>query len=511
MNPHECNVIPTGGQQLIDEQRRLSQLHRLEILDTATETCFDDLMSLAADLCQTSLGAITFVGENDVFHKSTLGFSAPNVPRAASFCDHTIRQDEIFVVEDALADDRFRSNELIRETGIRFYAGAPVACSDGNILGAVCVLAPEPRRLSSVQKEQLKRIARQVNVLLDLRLEKIASVTLRNQLEAQQQLFQTYFEHSPVETYLKDVEGRIQLYNTAFAKRFNLKRDEWVGKTAYDLWPRKVADEVTADERRVRETGVSRTKYMVVPGNGGTTHWRSTRIPCKDVTGQHMTLCVSVDVTAEARKAQELEKTKGDLQIAISRLRELLKIDELTGLHNRRAFEERCVDALSRLRTDGIPFSVMYIDLGALTLYNRRLGPLVVDGMLRSVGRAITLDSSVSETAARMSGGIFRVLALNATPSENDRTIARIKSNISAVRWPGGALNPEIKIRVFEDRNLHASDLFSPPATPTRRHTLYSDAETLRKKHAQRINNAYTHVYERAEPAVHQGVASSLI
>lgn len=334
MNPQECDVMPsTSERSFIDEQGRLAQLQQLNILDTATEACFDDLMSLAATLCQTSLGAITFVDETHVFHKATLGLSASKVPRAASICDHIIRQNDILVVEDTLTDSRFQGNELIRQAGIRFYAGVPLACSDGALLGAVCVLAPEPRKLSPLQGEHLKRIARQVNLLLELRLEKMASETLVKQLAAQQKLFETYFEHSPIETYLKDEGGRITLYNTAFAKRFNIEGNDWVGKTAYDLWPRELADEVTADERRVRETGVSRTKYMVMVGSEGTTHWRSTRIPCRDVTGHHMTLCISVDVTAEARKKQELEKVKGDLVVANSRLRELLKLDDLTGLH----------------------------------------------------------------------------------------------------------------------------------------------------------------------------------
>lgn len=147
--------------------------------------------------------------------------------------------------------------------------------------------------------------------------------------------------------------------------------------------------------------------------------------------------------------------------------------------------------------------------MGALTLYNRRLGGLAVDGMLRSVGRAISLESPSFETAARISGGVFRVLALNSTPFENEQMIARIKSNISTVKWHGGALSPRIDTRLFEDRNLHPSDLFSPPVRPTRGQNRYRSGESGRKEQAHRINIAYPHIYERAGSAVEQGVSPS--
>jgi GAF domain-containing protein len=69
-------------------------------------------------------------------------------------------QNELFVVEDALSDERFRDNPLVlQDPHIRFYAGVPLRDKSGQPLGTLCVIDREPRRLRAAEVQGLLDLA----------------------------------------------------------------------------------------------------------------------------------------------------------------------------------------------------------------------------------------------------------------------------------------------------------------------------------------------------------------
>lgn len=55
--------------------------------------------------------------------------------------------------------------------------------------------------------------------------------------------------------YLKDGEGRFLMVNSTFEKMFKLSREEIVGMTDYDLFPKEQAETFRAHDRKVAEAG----------------------------------------------------------------------------------------------------------------------------------------------------------------------------------------------------------------------------------------------------------------
>ena len=115
-----------------NEPQRVEALKRYEILDTVPEASFDDLVHLAARLCQVPIVLISLVDPRRQWFKATVGITACETPRDLAFSAHAILQHEIMEVPDTLADERFATNPLVTgEPFIRFYAGTPLVDADG--------------------------------------------------------------------------------------------------------------------------------------------------------------------------------------------------------------------------------------------------------------------------------------------------------------------------------------------------------------------------------------------
>lgn len=152
------------------EQARLQALDSLRVLDTPPESPLDDLTRLAAAICGTPIALISLVDAHRQWFKSRVGLTVSETPREVAFCAHAIREDGVFLVEDATADPRFASNPLVTgEPHVRFYAGAPLKTSDGHAIGTLCVIDRVPRGLAPQQREALRILGRQAILHLELR------------------------------------------------------------------------------------------------------------------------------------------------------------------------------------------------------------------------------------------------------------------------------------------------------------------------------------------------------
>ncbi|WP_425100647.1 sensor histidine kinase [Tropicibacter sp. S64] len=168
-----------------DQAARLSDLHRYNILDTAPERAFDDLVALVARLLDVPVALISLVDEGRQWFKARVGLDEGQTDLESSICSHAILVDGITEIGDTLSDPRTLDNPLCcgRSGQMRFYAGAPLVTPSGRKLGTLCVLDTVPRVLTELQREVLRVLADQVMSQLDLRAALATEEVLRSEID----------------------------------------------------------------------------------------------------------------------------------------------------------------------------------------------------------------------------------------------------------------------------------------------------------------------------------------
>jgi predicted PurR-regulated permease PerM/GAF domain-containing protein len=150
-----------------NEESRLQELSRSHLANgTTREEVFDRITKKLARVFEVPIALITFIDRDHQWFKSQVGLpeeiaEAQQTSRELSVCGHVIANDELLVVEDLARDRRFANNPLLKERGLRFYAGVPLR-SNNLPIGSLCILDVKPRRMTEREKRLLEVIGEDV-------------------------------------------------------------------------------------------------------------------------------------------------------------------------------------------------------------------------------------------------------------------------------------------------------------------------------------------------------------
>jgi two-component sensor histidine kinase len=152
------------------EEARLAALRSYDILDSAAEAEFDEIVRVISDVCGMPVSLISLVETDRQWFKAKTGIEINETPFNLSVCAHGILQPDLLEIEDMTKDVRTIDNPLVKgEPHARFYAGAALTNDDGHPLGMLCVLDYQPRKLTQPQRDLLQVMAKLVMQQIELR------------------------------------------------------------------------------------------------------------------------------------------------------------------------------------------------------------------------------------------------------------------------------------------------------------------------------------------------------
>lgn len=144
-------------------------------------------------------------------------------------------------------------------------------------------------------------------------------------------------------------------------------------------------------------------------------------------------------------------------------LRRAARYDELTGLPNRRLFQDRMKSALARTRRHGGRIALLYVDIDDFKQINDTLGHTAGDQLLGEVAHRLQQCVREEDTVARLGGDEFVVLLEEIQAPDDARLVlAKITATINRpVHLDGNLLcvQPSIGIAVYPDHGETAEQL----------------------------------------------------
>nr|WP_121348896.1 diguanylate cyclase [Pseudomonas aeruginosa] len=256
-------------------------------------------------------------------------------------------------------------------------------------------------RLSDFGNDELGQLAGEMNQMLE-RLEHSEA----SDRAILQSMRDGYFE--------MDVDGVILIVNPALCQLLGQTRETLIGHPYYELLGEDDLARARQPFQRAMQSGAGKTFAIPLQRADGSLGYFEA------------TVSLIHDLQGELRGYRGIVRDVSDQIAYQQQLLEMAYRDPLTGLGNRKAFDEQLGQALLRAGSGGSELALLYLDLDRFKEVNDRFGHDIGDALLRTVAERVRSTLRQPDKAYRLGGDEFAVLLEDSQENNPQRLAERL-------------------------------------------------------------------------------------
>lgn len=256
-------------------------------------------------------------------------------------------------------------------------------------------------RLSDFGNDELGQLAGEMNQML----ERLEHSEARDRAILQS-MRDGYFE--------MDVDGVILTVNPALCQLLGQTRETLIGHPYYELLGEDDLARARQPFQRAMQSGAGKTFAIPLQRADGSLGYFEA------------TVSLIHDLQGELRGYRGIVRDVSDQIAYQQQLLEMAYRDPLTGLGNRKAFDEQLGQALLRAGSGGSELVLLYLDLDRFKEVNDRFGHDIGDALLRTVAERVRSTLRQPDKAYRLGGDEFAVLLEDSQENNPQRLAERL-------------------------------------------------------------------------------------
>jgi diguanylate cyclase (GGDEF)-like protein len=153
-------------------------------------------------------------------------------------------------------------------------------------------------------------------------------------------------------------------------------------------------------------------------------------------------------IRAQARERGKLEKMTASLSMKSATFQQAALTDPLTGLQNRRYFDDALAEYMDEFSRIGRPIGIMIVDIDHFKSINDTHGHDVGDEVIKGLADTVREYTRYHDIAARIGGEEFAVVAPNLGMVELEKLANRLRLAVSDLVFNAGNVSIRITVSI---------------------------------------------------------------